>query len=239
MQKNDLVTVAIEDIGVGGEGIGKVDGYTLFIKDAIIGDVVEAKIVKAKKNYGYARLMNIVTPSENRVEKPACPMARRCGGCQIQEMKYGAQLAFKEGKVRGNLERIGEVPTELLDKVMQPIVGMEEPFHYRNKAQFPIGTDKEGHIITGFYAGRTHSIIPNTDCALGVAVNQKILEIILHFMENNHISAYDEEKHKGLVRHVLIRYGFKTDEIMVCLVINGEKLPHAEKLVDKLCKNPA
>ncbi|MFR4625269.1 MAG: 23S rRNA (uracil(1939)-C(5))-methyltransferase RlmD [Dorea formicigenerans] len=238
MQKKDLVTVAIEDIGVGGEGIGKVDGYTLFIKDAIIGDVVEAKIVKAKKNYGYARLMNIVTPSENRVEKPACPMARRCGGCQIQEMKYGAQLAFKEGKVRGNLERIGEVPTELLDKVMQPIVGMEEPFHYRNKAQFPIGTDKEGHIITGFYAGRTHSIIPNTDCALGVAVNQKILEIILHFMENNHISAYDEEKHKGLVRHVLIRYGFKTDEIMVCLVINGEKLPHAEKLVDKLCKIP-
>ena len=236
MQKNDLVTVAIEDIGVGGEGIGKVDGYTLFIKDAIIGDVVEAKIVKAKKNYGYARLMNIVTPSENRVEKPACPMARRCGGCQIQEMKYGAQLSFKEGKVRGNLERIGEVPTELLDKVMQPIVGMEEPFHYRNKAQFPIGTDKEGHIITGFYAGRTHSIIPNTDCTLGVAVNQKILEIILHFMENNHISAYDEEKHKGLVRHVLIRYGFKTDEIMVCLVMNGEKLPHAEKLVDKLCE---
>ena len=236
MQKNDLVTVAIEDIGVGGEGIGKVDGYTLFIKDAIIGDVVEAKIVKAKKNYGYARLMNIVTPSENRIEKPACPMARRCGGCQIQEMKYGAQLSFKEGKVRGNLERIGEVPAELLDKVMQPIVGMEEPFHYRNKAQFPIGTDKEGHIITGFYAGRTHSIIPNTDCTLGVAVNQKILEIILHFMENNHISAYDEEKHKGLVRHVLIRYGFKTDEIMVCLVINGEKLPHAEKLVDKLCE---
>ena len=124
MQKNDLVTVAIEDIGVGGEGIGKVDGYTLFIKDAIIGDVVEAKIVKAKKNYGYARLMNIVTPSENRVEKPACPMARRCGGCQIQEMKYGAQLAFKEGKVRGNLERIGEVPTELLDQIMHPAVGM-------------------------------------------------------------------------------------------------------------------
>lgn len=236
MQKNDLVKVTIEDIGVGGEGIGKVDGYTLFIKDTIIGDVVEAKIMKAKKNYGYARLMNIVTPSENRVEKPMCPMSRRCGGCQIQEMKYGAQLAFKEGKVRGNLERIGEVPTELLDKVMQPIVGMEEPFHYRNKAQFPIGTDKEGHIITGFYAGRTHSIIPNTDCALGVAVNQKILEIILHFMENNQISAYDEEKHKGLVRHVLIRYGFKTDEIMVSLVINGEKLPHAEKLVNKLCK---
>ncbi len=126
MQKNDLVTVAIEDIGVGGEGIGKVDGYTLFIKDAIIGDVVEAKIVKAKKNYGYARLMNIVTPSENRVEKPACPMARKCGGCQIQEMKYRAQLAFKEGKVRGNLERIGEVPTELLDQVCSRLLAWTE-----------------------------------------------------------------------------------------------------------------
>lgn len=128
MQKNDLVTVAIEDIGVGGEGIGKVDGYTLFIKDAIIGDVVEAKIVKAKKNYGYARLMNIVTPSENRVEKPACSMARRCGGCQIQEMKYGAQLAFKEGKVRGNLERIGEVRQNFLTKLCSLLLAWKSHF---------------------------------------------------------------------------------------------------------------
>ena len=212
MQKNDLVTVAIEDIGVGGEGIGKVDGYTLFIKDAIIGDVVEAKIVKAKKNYGYARLMNIVTPSENRVEKPACPMARRCGGCQIQEMKYGAQLAFKEGKVRGNLARIGEVPTELLDQIMHPAVGMDgegmQPFRYRNKAQFPIGTDKDGRVIAGFYAGRTHSIIENTDCALGVEVNEEILNCILDFMEEFKIPAYDETTGKGLLRHVLIRKGF-------------------------------
>ena len=234
MQKNDLVTVAIEDIGVGGEGIGKVDGYTLFIKDAIIGDVVEAKIVKAKKNYGYARLMNIVTPSENRVEKPACPMARRCGGCQIQEMKYGAQLAFKEGKVRGNLERIGEVPTELLDKVMQPIVGMEEPFHYRNKAQFPIGTDKEGHIITGFYAGRTHSIVDYTQCAIGAPENAQILEKIRTFINENNISVYDEQSHKGLIRHILIRTGKHTGQIMVCLIINGKTLPHADKLADCL-----
>ena len=105
MQKNELVKVKIEDIGVGGEGIGKVDGYTLFIKDTIIGDVVEAKVMKAKKNYGYARLMNVLTPSEDRVEKVVCPMARKCGGCQIQEMKYPAQLAFKESKVRGNLEK--------------------------------------------------------------------------------------------------------------------------------------
>ena len=235
-KKNDMVTVEITDIGVDGEGIGKVDGYTLFIKDAIIGDVIEAKIMKAKKNYGYARLMNIITPSEYRVEEPVCPMARKCGGCQIQEMTYARQLQFKEGKVRGNLLRIGEVPEELLERVSEPIVGMDNPFHYRNKAQFPIGTDKEGNIITGFYAGRTHSIISNANCALGVAVNEEILKCILDFMKEYKISAYDEEKHKGLVRHVLIRYGFTTKEIMVCLVINGNYLPHGEVLAERLAQ---
>lgn len=242
MQKNEVVKVKIEDIGVGGEGIGKVDGYTLFIKDTIIGDVVEAKVVKAKKNYGYARLMNVLTPSEDRVEKVVCPMARKCGGCQIQEMKYPAQLAFKESKVRGNLERIGEVPGELLDQIMHPVVGMDEegmqPFRYRNKAQFPIGTDKDGRVTAGFYAGRTHSIIGNTDCVLGVEVNEEILNCILDFMEEFEIPAYDEVKHKGLVRHVLLRYGFKTDEIMVCLVINGKTIPHCHDLVGRLRQIP-
>ena len=242
MQKNELVKVKIEDIGVGGEGIGKVDGYTLFIKDAIIGDVVEAKVMKAKKNYGYARLMNVLTPSKDRVEEVVCPMARKCGGCQIQEMKYPAQLAFKESKVRGNLERIGEVPGELLDQIMHPVVGMDEegmqPFRYRNKAQFPIGTDKDGRVTAGFYAGRTHSIIGNTDCALGVEVNEEILNCILDFMEEFEIPAYDEVKHKGLVRHVLLRYGFKTDEIMVCLVINGKTIPHCHDLVGRLRQIP-
>lgn len=237
-KKNDLVTVKIEDIGVSGEGIGKVDGYTLFIKDAIIGDVVEAKVMKAKKNYGYARLMNVIEASEYRVEEPACPMARRCGGCQIQEMDYGRQLVFKENKVKGNLLRIGEVPEKLLEQITEPIIGMEEPFRYRNKAQFPIGTDKEGNIIAGFYAGRTHSIIPNTDCALGIPVNQEILEKILDYMKKCKVSAYDEEKHTGLVRHVLLRYGFTSHEIMVCLVINGTKLPHAQVLIDSLCEIP-
>ena len=242
MQKNEIVKVKIEDIGVGGEGIGKVDGYTLFIKDAIIGDVVEAKVMKAKKNYGYARLMNVLTPSKDRVEEPVCPMARKCGGCQIQEMKYPAQLKFKESKVRGNLERIGEVPSELLDQIMHPAVGMDgegmQPFRYRNKAQFPIGTDKDGRVIAGFYAGRTHSIIGNTDCVLGVEVNEEILNCILDFMEEFDIPAYDEVKHKGLVRHVLLRYGFKTDEIMVCLVINGKTIPHCHDLVGRLRQIP-
>lgn len=233
MKKNDKIVVTIEDIGVNGEGIGKVEGYTLFVKDAIIGDTVEAVITKPKKNYAYAKMLRIIEPSQHRV--PAkCAVARQCGGCQIQELSYEAQLDFKAKKVYGNLERIGGFAPEFLDKIMEPICGMDEPFYYRNKAQFPIGTDKDGNIVTGFYAGRTHQIIPNTECALGVPVNQEILQKIVDFMNENHVTAYDEESQRGLVRHVLIRYGFKTKEIMVCLVINGDNLPHSEKLVDKL-----
>ena len=233
MNKNDIVTVEITDIGVSGEGIGHVDGYTLFIKDAVIGDVVEAKVMKAKKNYGYARLMKVITPSEYRVE-PKCAFARRCGGCQIQEMSYDRQLVFKDQKIRGNLERIGGFTKDQIDTVMQPVVGMEHPFGYRNKAQFPFGTDKEGNPITGFYAGRTHDIIANTDCALGVEQNREMLEIILQYMRENKIKSYDEKTGKGLIRHALIRYGFKTKEIMVCLLVNGKKLPKAERLIEKL-----
>ena len=242
-KKDDMVTVTIDDIGINGEGIGKVDGYTLFIKDAVIGDVVEAKIMKAKKNYGYARLMKIVEPSRHRVE-PLCPVARQCGGCQIQAMAYESQLAFKNQKVKNNLMRLGNVPEELLDEIMEPICGMSVnegeigPFRYRNKAQFPIGTAKEGKIVTGFYAGRTHQIIPCEDCALGVDVNKDILKIIIDFMNEYKIKAYDEEQHKGLVRHVLIRYGFTTKEIMVCLVINGNNLPHGEVLAERLAEIP-
>ena len=242
MQKNEVAIVTIEDIGVNGEGIGKVDGYTLFIKDAVIGDVAEVKVMKAKKNYGYARLMQVITPSEYRVE-PRCNFARKCGGCQIQEMSYEQQLAFKQKKVRDNLERIGGFSPELLDETMEPIVGMQEPFCYRNKAQFPFGTDKDGNPITGFYAGRTHDIIANTDCALGVPANREILEIILRFMRKYQIPSYDEKTGEGLIRHALIRYGFTTKEIMVCLVINRaeekmhaqkEWIPHQNELVEML-----
>lgn len=242
MQKNEVAIVTIEDIGVNGEGIGKVDGYTLFIKDAVIGDVAEVKVMKAKKNYGYARLMQVITPSEYRVE-PRCNFARKCGGCQIQEMSYEQQLAFKQKKVRDNLERIGGFSPELLDETMEPIVGMQEPFCYRNKAQFPFGTDKDGNPITGFYAGRTHDIIANTDCALGVPANREILEIILRFMRKYQIPSYDEKTGEGLIRHALIRYGFATKEIMVCLVINRaeekmhaqkEWIPHQNELVEML-----
>lgn len=231
LKKEDCVTVTIEDIGTGGEGIGKADGYTLFIKDTVIGDVVEAKVIKAKKNYGYGRLVRVITPSKDRV-LPKCPVARQCGGCQLQEMSYPAQLQFKQNLVKNNLERIGGIAEGTYE--MYSIIGMDTPFHYRNKAQFPVGTDKSGKLVMGFYAGRTHYIIDNTDCCIGADVNAQILEAVRGYMQENQISAYDETAHTGLVRHVLIRTGYHTQEIMVCLVINGVKLPAAEKLVQKL-----
>ena len=234
-KKNDLLTVTIEDMGHDGEGIGKVDGYTVFVKDTVIGDKVQAKIMKAKKNYGYARLVEIMEPSKDRVE-PRCAYARQCGGCQIQALSYEKQLAYKQQKIENNLIRIGGFQKEEIP--IQPIIGMEDPYHYRNKAQFPVGCDKEGHLIAGFYAGRTHSIISNRKCYLGVEVNEQILNLVLAHMEAYDIPAYDETTGKGLVRHVLIRYGFQSKEIMVCLVVNGSRIPGAEDLIAKLREIP-
>lgn len=230
-QKNEILTVTIEDMGSEGEGIGHVDGFTLFVKDALIGDTVEVKIMKAKKHFAYARLMKVLTPSPYRVE-PVCEFARQCGGCQIQALSYEKQLQFKEDKVRNNLKRIGGFE----DITMEPIVGMENPFHYRNKAQFPVGYDKEGNLITGFYAGRTHDIISNRDCYLGVKENKAILDIVLDWMNEYRITAYDEQTGKGLVRHILIRYGFTSKELMVCLIINGSTVPESDALIQSLTK---
>lgn len=232
-RKNDLVTLEIEDCGIDGEGIGKADGFTVFVKDAVIGDTVTAKIIKAKKNYGYGRLMEVLKPSPYRVE-PKCEFARQCGGCQLQALSYDQQLVFKTNKVKGHLERIGG----FTDIPMEPIIGMDELFHYRNKAQFPVGRNKEGKIVTGFYAGRTHNIIENRDCALGVAENKEVLDRVIVHMEKYGIEPYNEATGKGLVRHVLIRYGYFTKEVMVCLILNGNKIPKEEQLVKSLCEIP-
>ena len=232
-RKNEMVTLKIEDCGVDGEGIGKADGFTIFVKDAVIGDVVTAKIMKARKNYGYGRLMEVLTPSPDRVE-PACAFSRQCGGCQLQALSYEKQLAFKEKKVRGHLEHIGG----FTDLPMEPIIGMEQPWHYRNKAQFPVGRNREGRIVTGFYAGRTHSIIENRDCVLGMPVNREVLDRVISHMEKYGIEPYDEMTGKGLVRHILIRYGYYTGEVMVCLVVNGNQIPEEKQLIASLREIP-
>lgn len=237
IKKNDIFTVQITDTGTEGEGIGKIAGFTLFVKDAVIGDTVQVKVMKAKKNYAYAKLEKVLVPSPFRVEPP-CAFHRQCGGCQLQSLSYEKQLEFKQNKIRNNLVRIGGFEPEKIDACMEPIIGMEDPWHYRNKAQFPFGYDKEGNVVTGFYAGRTHTIIPNTNCALGVKENKEILEIILAYMKKYAVSAYEETTGKGLVRHVLIRKGFASGQIMVCLILNGKKLPEEQWLAEELWKIP-
>ena len=247
MKKNDVFTVTIEDTGEDGAGIGKTDGYTWFIKDALIGDVIQASVMKMKKNYGFARLVKILEPAPGRVEA-RCPVARACGGCQLQELDYREQLRFKERKVYNHLKRIGGMDRLFLPEdrekaagvpnavVMEPIIGMEDPWRYRNKAQYPVGLGKDGQPAAGFYAGRTHSLIPapGLDCLLGCQENKELLKIILDFMKEYKIPPYDEAAHQGLVRHVLLRKGFSSGGLMVCLVINGEELPHGGELAERL-----
>ncbi len=247
MKKNDVFTVTIEDMGEDGAGIGKTDGYTWFIKDALIGDVIQASVMKMKKNYGFARLVKVLEPAPGRVEA-RCPVARACGGCQLQELDYREQLRFKERKVYNHLKRIGGMDRLFLPEdrekaagvpnavVMEPIIGMEDPWRYRNKAQYPVGLGKDGQPAAGFYAGRTHSLIPapGLDCLLGCQENKELLKIILDFMKEYKIPPYDEAAHQGLVRHVLLRKGFSSGGLMVCLVINGEELPHGGELAERL-----
>ncbi|MCR5215581.1 MAG: 23S rRNA (uracil(1939)-C(5))-methyltransferase RlmD [Lachnospiraceae bacterium] len=238
LTKNATVTVTIEDMNTDGEGIGKVNGFPLFIKDSMVGDVCEVLVIKLKKNYGYGKVLRLLTPSKDRVNAK-CPIARKCGGCQIQEMDYQAQLAFKEQKVVNNLKRLGGILPETY--LLEPILGMEEPWHYRNKAQYPVTetiVDGTRVIRMGFYAGRTHSVIETEECLIGDPVNEQVLAIIREYMMTWNIPAYDEEAHRGLIRHILIRKGFYTGEVMVCLVINGSisELLHVEELEKHLQK---
>ena len=235
LKKNQEVSLTIEDFTKEGEGLGKYQGFPLFVKDTVIGDEVKVSITKLKKNYGYARLVELIKPSEDRVT-PLCPVARQCGGCKLQQISYDKQLHFKKGLVEGCLTRIGGFEKEDIEQKMEPVYGMEEPWHYRNKAQFPVGYDKEGNLVAGFYAGRTHSIVANTNCAIQAKVTHPIVEKVLTYMRENKISAYDEKNHSGLIRHILTRVGFTTGEIMVCLIVNGtaKQLKNINKLVDKL-----
>lgn len=242
-EKNQILETEIIDMTSEGEGVGKINGYPIFIKDAIIGDNVQFRITRAKKTYAYGKLEKILIPSPFRV-KPKCRFHKQCGGCQIQAMSYERQLQYKESKIKNNLIRIGSFSPDIIDKITKPVLGMKNPFHYRNKAQYPIGEDKAGNPVAGFYAGRTHSIIANTTCFLGSEKNEEILKAILSYMKDNHISAYNETTCKGIVRHVLIREGYYSKQIMVCLVVNlnSEKktpsLPAQGKLVETLSRIP-
>ena len=207
-------------------------GFAIFVKDAVPGDTIEVTVTKVTSHYAYGHLDRILEPSPFRVQ-PRCPIAKTCGGCQIQALDYEKQLAFKQKKVRENLIRIGGFAPEQIDSIMHPIVGMGEPWHYRNKEQVPVQQGKYGPV-TGFYASHSHTVIPMTDCCIGSPKNKQILETVLSWMQAHNVPAYDEETGKGLIRHILIRDGIYSGQVMVCVIANDYRLPFEKELVEAL-----
>ncbi|WP_307396082.1 23S rRNA (uracil(1939)-C(5))-methyltransferase RlmD [Bacillus horti] len=230
LEKNEYVDVYIDDLSHEGLGVGKVDGYTLFIKDALPGEKVKAKVTKTKKRFGFARLLEIIEHSPHRVEPP-CPIYAQCGGCQLQHLGYEEQLRQKEQQVRSQLTKIGGIDLEQVK--VHPTLGMSEPWRYRNKAQVPIG-ENEGGLIGGFYRQGTHDIIDMQECLIQHEANDEVIQKTKDIAQELGIRAYDEQKHSGLLRHVVVKYGFYTQELMIVLITKEETIPHKEMFIEKL-----
>lgn len=236
-KKNEIIEAVIDGLGNDGEGIAHIGGFPFFIKDTVPGDRVKAKVMKVKKNLGFARLEEIIEGSENRID-PACPVSRSCGGCVLQHLSYEEELKYKDEKVYNCLLRIGGIPADVLDSVREPIEGSPKALRYRNKAQYPVGKDREGRVVSGFYAGHTHHIVEENDCRLSPPEFKVILDTVLDFINEYNIPVYDEESGEGLIRHVLIRKGFNTGEIMCCIVAASEKIVRREVLAERLMSIP-
>ncbi len=230
LKKNEEYIVDIIDMGIEAEGIAKIDNFPIFIKQAIKGEKIKTKIIKVNKNYAIGIISEIIEKSEDRVE-PFCKVYKRCGGCNLQHLKYDAQLEYKKNVVKNNFRKFG-----LDESKIKQIIGMENPFEYRNKAQYPFSIDKDGNPITGFYANRSHDIIKNDICKIEHAYSEKIVKEILELVKENNISIYNEKTNKGYLRHVVIKVGFSTDEVMVIFVTNGRenKLTNA---INEILKN--
>lgn len=221
LNKNDVLKgLEIGALSSDGSGIAKINGYPVFIKDTFPGDVVSAKIIKAKRDLSFGKLISIEKASEDRVS-PRCDRARPCGGCTLQELAYEKQLIYKDDKVYNCLLRIGGIPAKILDAAHEDPIGMENPWRYRNKAQYPIGLSKDGRIISGFYAGRTHNIIETKECWLNPPEFSSILRTFLGFCEDNRLKPYDERSGKGNIRHLIIRKAFGTGELMIMPVVKS------------------
>ena len=232
IKKNEHYYMTIHDLGNHGEGVGKVENFTLFVEGAIPGDEIEVRVVKVKKKYGYGKLIKIINPSPYRVE-PICPITQKCGGCQIQHIQYEEQLKIKYKKVKDHLERIGGLKNVLI----HPVIGMDHPYCYRNKALFPVGMSN-GEVQIGFFAPRSHNIMDMDQCYIQHPVTEKVIFLIREFITKYHLSIYDEKEHTGLLRHILVRTSWNTKEVLVCLVINGKKIPYADQLVQYLQQIP-
>ena len=232
LSKDKMYVVDIVDIGQGGVGIGKFEGFTVFVDGGLVKDKIKVKITKSKKNYAVGDIVEIIEPSPYRVERKCSKELKDCGGCQIQELDYQEQLNIKTNEVKQVISRIGK----LEDVVVHPALGMEEPFRYRNKAQFPI-QKVDGSPVIGFYKKKSHDIIPTDQCIIQHDVNDKIIKIIKTYIRAYKVSVYDEKTHTGVLRHLVTKVGFTTKEVMVVLVANGKKLPYLNELASVLKEN--
>ena len=232
LSKDKMYVVDIVDIGQGGVGIGKFEGFTVFVDGGLVKDKIKVKITKSKKNYAVGDIVEIIEPSPYRVERKCSKELKDCGGCQIQELDYQEQLNIKTNEVKQVISRIGK----LEDVVVHPALGMEEPFRYRNKAQFPI-QKVDGSPVIGFYKKKSHDIIPTDQCIIQHDVNDKITKIIKTYIRAYKVSVYDEKTHTGVLRHLVTKVGFASKEVMVVLVANGRKLPYLNELASVLKEN--
>ncbi len=231
VRQNREYEILVEDIGVDGEGIGRIDGFTMFVEGALPGEKVRIRATKIGKNFGYGELLKIIVPSPDRVNPP-CPYSKRCGGCSLQHLSYSAQLKFKTRRVCDALERIGKIE----DVKVHDAIGMDNPWRYRNKAQFPVGM-AGGSLAIGFFAPRSHDIVDMEKCIINHWANDSVIRIIRDFIQRYSIPVYDEHAHRGIIRHVVTKVGFKTGQVMVVIVTNGKTLPHKDRLVELLKDN--
>ncbi len=232
MKKNDEIVINITDINNDGLGVGKYEGFVFFVANSVPGDVIKMGVTALKKNYGYGRIIEIISPSKDRVDSP-CKSSNQCGGCALLHVSYQAQLKLKEKQVRDALVRIGGFSEESINSVINPIIGMENPYHYRNKAQYPVSADENGRVKIGLYAKRSHRVVEAEACYIEQKSDQNILNIIREWINSYSIPVYNEKDNRGLIRHILIRHSI-SDEIMVCLVSAGKDIRHLEKLIEQL-----
>ena len=228
IQKNDYIDVVFEDLTHEGSGVAKVEGYPIFVPYGLPGEKAKIKVTKLNKGYGFGRLMELYEESGDRVEPP-CPIYKQCGGCQLQHLSYEGQLKAKEKMVRELMTRIGK-----LEEVnVHPVLGMVEPWNYRNKAQVPVG-EMEGGLVAGFYAKRSHEIINMDECLIQFTENDEMIRLVKGICEKHGVKAYNEKQHKGTLRHIMVRTGQVTGELMVVLVTRTPDMPNRRKIIEEI-----
>ncbi len=229
IKKNEIYTAQITDYTTEGSGICKINGIAVFVPSTAVGDVISVKIVKTAKNYAFGIVDKIIAPSEYRIE-PNCGIFKKCGGCTFRHINYTAELEFKQRRVIDAVTRIGGVD----GNIVSGIIGAENCDFYRNKAQLPITADSNGKIRVGFFAPRSHRVIPLDECNLQSKVFNSAIEIFLKWANGVNIKPYNEQTHSGIFRHLYLRYAQKTDELMVCVIANANKFKHEKQLVQML-----